>query len=92
MSFGMNPRPEISHLKTQCERFIEDHEDRISDWYFGKQRNTLRESVCKKVLRDKNVLDEPNGEDIEVEPEAASETQVKKSRKGDMGKADKSEL
>ncbi|XP_066966598.1 protein canopy 4 [Macrobrachium rosenbergii] len=86
------PSAEISHLKTQCERFIEDHEDRISDWYFGKQKNPLKESVCKKVLRDKKCLDEPNGEDIEVEPEADSETQGKRSRKGDMGKSDKSEL
>ncbi|XP_068248402.1 protein canopy 4 [Palaemon carinicauda] len=86
------PSAEISHLKIQCERFIEDHEDRITEWYFGDQRNGLKEAVCNKVIREKKCLSEPNGEDIAVEPEAGPEKEVKKSKKGDSGKVDKSEL
>ena len=31
------PSAEITHLKTQCETLVEEHEEDIEDWYFNKQ-------------------------------------------------------
>lgn len=83
------PSAEVSHLKTQCETFIEDYEDNINDWYFGEQKSNLQETVCSRVVEDTKCLAEPNGEDVKIE---SSNGDGKQGKKGDSGKESKREL
>lgn len=83
------PSAEVSHLKTQCETFIEDYEDNINDWYFGEQKSNLQETVCSRVVEDTKCLTEPNGEDVKIE---SSNGDGKQGKKGDSEKESKREL
>ena len=55
------PSAEVTHLKTQCEQLLEEHEEDIEDWYFKHQeKQSLEDYLCrKKALRtkDKSCLD-----------------------------------
>ena len=43
------PPAEVTHLKTQCEAFLEDQEDAIEEWYSTSQStDTLQTYLCKK--------------------------------------------
>ncbi|KAK8738571.1 hypothetical protein OTU49_003944 [Cherax quadricarinatus] len=88
------PSAEVAHLKTQCEGFIEDYEEDISDWYFGDQETSLQEAVCLKILEERNCLSQPFGEDIDSNSsEGHKETKRNdKRKKGDSEKTRKSEL
>lgn len=68
MDLWDEPSAEVAHLKTQCEGFVEDNEEVISDWYFGDQGDTLQEAVCSQVLREHQCLTEPYGEDVKSPP------------------------
>ncbi|XP_042866565.1 protein canopy homolog 4-like [Penaeus japonicus] len=92
MELWDEPSAEVTHLKTQCEQFIEDYEDDISDWYFGDQAISLQVTVCKKVLKEKKCLSEPYGEDITSEEQAKEKEGDKKKLKGDRSKTRKNEL
>ena len=55
------PSAEISHLKSQCETFLEDWEDELENWYFKHQEKDLKLYLCrdralngksKKCLKD----------------------------------------
>ena len=58
------PSAEISHLKSQCETFLEDWEDELENWYFKHQETvSLQDYLCKdrflkgkskKCLKEKN--------------------------------------
>ncbi|KAK7070697.1 Protein canopy 3 [Halocaridina rubra] len=50
------PSIEITYLKMQCERFIADNEDNISEWYYGEHEDSLQEKVCNKILEDRKCL------------------------------------
>ncbi|XP_045112241.1 protein canopy 4-like [Portunus trituberculatus] len=63
MELWDEPSAEVAHLKTQCEGFVEDNEEAISNWYFGEQRVSLQEDVCKKVVAKHQCLSEPYGEE-----------------------------
>lgn len=92
MELWDEPSAEVTHLKTQCEQFIEDHEDAISSWYFGDQTKSLQSTVCKKTLKEKKCLSEPYGEDITAEEQAKEKAEDKKKQKGDRSKTRKNEL
>lgn len=40
------PPAEVTHLKTQCELFLERHEEDIENWYWKHQDESLREYLC----------------------------------------------
>jgi len=88
------PSAEVAQLKTQCEQFVEDNEDDITDWYFGAQAQTLQSAICEKVLADRKCLSEPYGETIKAEAESNKAKSKKKSKKskGDQGHKVKNEL
>ena len=50
------PSAEISHLKTQCETLLEDHEEDLEDWYFKHQdESSLQDYLCaKRALKGKS--------------------------------------
>ena len=49
------PSAEISHLKTQCEKLLEDHEEDIENWYFKEQgKFSLEDYLCRKKFLKKN--------------------------------------
>ncbi|XP_076057044.1 FGF signaling regulator protein canopy b [Oratosquilla oratoria] len=86
------PSAEVTHIKVQCETFVEDNEEMINDWYFGNQEQSLQKSVCPAVLKDAKCLQEPYGEDIKDSPDTQEDTQEKtkkkkKKIKGDTGRA-----
>ncbi|XP_018014086.1 protein canopy homolog 4 [Hyalella azteca] len=62
------PSAEVTHLKTQCEQFLEEQEERISSWYFSKSAGAglgdLQQSLCPAMLSDAACLQEPYGETI----------------------------
>lgn len=42
------PSAEITHLKTQCESLLEEHEDDIETWYFHHQdAKSLEDYLCR---------------------------------------------
>merc|ERR1711953_1525918 len=49
------PSAEISHLKSQCETFLEDWEDELENWYFKHQEKDLKLYLCRdKALSGKS--------------------------------------
>ena len=65
------PSAEITHLKTQCEQLVENHEEKIESWYFNHQEDdTLGEYLCRKRVlkgkKDKSCLD-IKGDHLELE-------------------------
>ena len=50
------PSAEISHLKSQCETFLEDWEDELENWYFKHQDTvSLQDYLCKdRYLKGKS--------------------------------------
>ena len=48
------PSAEISHLKSQCETFLEDWEDELETWYFKHQKKDLKLYLCPKALKGKS--------------------------------------
>ncbi|KAL7638641.1 UNVERIFIED_CONTAM: hypothetical protein RMT77_011213 [Armadillidium vulgare] len=64
MELWDEPSAEVGQLKTQCEQFLEDHEELINNWYFGDQHSSLQSHVCESILKDKKCLSEPYGEEI----------------------------
>ncbi|KAK7070696.1 Protein canopy 3 [Halocaridina rubra] len=85
------PSAEISHLKTQCERFIEDNEDTISEWYYGEQEDSLKEKVCNKILEDPKCLNDQNEENVKSKIPKDGE-KPRKKLKGDSAVNNRSEL
>ncbi len=63
------PSAEITHLKTQCEALMEEHEEDVEDWYFKRQKEeTLETFLCRnRYLKghDKSCL-EVKGEKTEL--------------------------
>ncbi|KAL1116321.1 hypothetical protein AAG570_005816 [Ranatra chinensis] len=86
------PSVEITHLKSQCETVLENHEDDIEDWYFNRQGEvSLKEHLCARHFL--------KGEDISCleESEGGSSTEGKKVKgekgmKSKEGKKNKEEL
>ncbi|CAG0915293.1 unnamed protein product [Notodromas monacha] len=68
------PPVEVTALKTQCEKLLEDHEDDISDWYYNLQDSiSLQKYLCsEKALK--------NDEDVclteEFDPESSSRDEL----------------
>jgi len=60
-----NPPAEITQLKTQCEKLLEDHEETIEDWYASQQDSLkLQNHLCRKHVlsgKDQKCLDEKAG-------------------------------
>ena len=68
----------------QCEQFVEDNEDNISEWYFSEvQLAGLQESLCPAILDDASCLSEPYGELV---PSPKEETPANTNRKGETAK------
>jgi len=47
------PSAEITQLKSQCETFVEKHEDEIESWYQEGGDTPLELYICKKALKKK---------------------------------------
>ncbi len=58
------PSAEITHLKTQCENMIEEHEEDIEKWYFDHQDKVdLQDYLCKQRMlkgKSKKCLKDPS--------------------------------
>lgn len=55
------PSAEVTNLKTQCEALLEEHEQDIERWYFGSQKESLSNYLCRgRALQkgDDGCLDE----------------------------------
>ena len=67
------PSAEVTHLKTQCETMVEEHEESIEEWYFSNQDETLVDYLCsKKIL--KNTDDECLTEVLQPKKNVKGET------------------
>jgi hypothetical protein len=43
------PPAEVTHLKTQCESMVEEHEEDIEEWYFKrKDKVALEQFLCEE--------------------------------------------
>jgi len=72
------PSAEITHLKTQCESLVENHEADIEDWYFKHQDDlTLEHFLCNervlKTSKERSCLTE------------SSEKKLNSKKKGESG-------
>ncbi|CAL8139908.1 unnamed protein product [Orchesella dallaii] len=47
------PSAEITQLKSQCDTFIEEHEEAIENWYQEGNQKPLEKTLCKSVLPKK---------------------------------------
>jgi hypothetical protein len=48
------PSAEITHLKTQCEKFVEHYESVVETWYWKYQAVPLAQYLCEqRALKDK---------------------------------------
>lgn len=58
-----SPSAEITELKQQCERLLENHNEVIEQWYWGDRKQSLLDYLCReRVLKkdQQSCLDEGN--------------------------------
>ncbi|XP_074604763.1 FGF signaling regulator protein canopy b [Brevipalpus obovatus] len=73
------PPAEVTHLKTQCELFLERHEDDIENWYWKHQDKPLREYLCvERALKsgDSSCLFDENSKSSETSTKATSNDEL----------------
>ena len=76
------PSAEITHLKSQCEHFLEQHEADIDQWYWKLQDIPLSQYLCEqKVLKDKNMKCLSEEDEVDT---AKSTTTTKKKNKDEL--------
>ncbi|KAF2356673.1 protein of unknown function DUF3456 [Trinorchestia longiramus] len=75
------PSAEVTQLKTQCEQFLEDQEEKITAWYFSNppDGSDLQVALCPTVVKNTTCLSEPYGEMVpsqDTEASASSKTEL----------------
>lgn len=97
------PSVEITHLKTQCESLLEDHEDDIKNWYeeeTEEHKIELIDHLCgqralknedSSCLREKGDTGKLLGEEKKKPIEKESKKKSKKDSKSKKPKNDKTD-
>lgn len=55
------PSAEVTQMKRQCERMLEDSEEDIEEWYYHHQSEDIQDFICRqRILKssDSSCLDE----------------------------------
>ncbi|CAK8676762.1 unnamed protein product [Clavelina lepadiformis] len=80
------PSVEVTMMKKQCERILEQHEEVVEDWYFNQQdKKNLSDYLCReKVLRKNNqecLKEEWTGKETKYYEEDQEEKRKQKKKK-----------